>query len=72
MFFRQSTGAIGAQQNMVHNYENWTLKVNNANSDEIKTFNLLVRNKPHIKVRMNVLYNFNSHMCLMYILPIRL
>lgn len=60
MFFRQSTGTIEAQQNVVHNYESWTLKVNKVNSDEIKTFNLLVRNKPHMRVRMIVLFNFSS------------
>lgn len=52
MFFREPTSTVGmsAQRNVMHNYENWTLKVNKANSDEIQSFNLLVRSKPHTKV----------------------
>lgn len=45
-----NTDTNSTQQNLKYNYDKWTLKVNEINSDFSKSLNLIIRNKPHIKV----------------------
>lgn len=45
-----NTDTNSTQQNSKYNYDKWTLKVNEINSDFSKSLNLIIRNKPHTKV----------------------
>lgn len=48
----KTTDDVPIQNESKYNYDKWMLKVNDMNGDVINSYNLLIRNKPHVQVRI--------------------